>query len=120
LYDLKPDDGENQYRIQLFHLDGTVLNSDIKTVQFTILSNVTIFPNPAQNEINIALKGYSGKTVDIILYNLQGQPVHIEHITDLQKDVHSFSVDEKRLSGLYMMHIKAQGKRDVLKSVIIE
>jgi hypothetical protein len=118
-FDTKPDEGDNHYRIQQMQLDGTVLYSDVKKVNFTVLGNVTIYPNPVENDINIALKGYGGQAVDIILYDMQGKPVISEHIGVLQTPVYTLQLKDKAATGQYMIRVKAQGKRDVLKTVTV-
>jgi Secretion system C-terminal sorting domain/PA domain len=118
-FDVKPDDGENYYRIQLVQLDGSVLFSAIKMVNFSVLQNVTIFPNPVESEINIALKGYTSQAVDFVLYDMQGKPVLTEHIGSLQTPVHTLSLQEKTPTGQYMLIVKTQGKRDVIKMVTV-
>jgi hypothetical protein len=118
-YDVKPDEGDNFYRIRLVQLDGTVLFSAIKMVQFSTLSDITIFPNPVENDINIALKGYTGKNVDIFLYDMQGKSLVEEHLTAFQKEFYTFSLQDKTPMGQYMIRVKAQGKRDVIKMVTV-
>jgi Secretion system C-terminal sorting domain len=118
-FDVKPDDGENYYRVQLVQLDGAILISETKMVKFATLSHVAIFPNPAESEINIALNGYTGQAVEIILYDMQGKFVMSEQIGAVQTPIHTFTLKDKTPMGQYMIVVKSQGKRDVLKTLTI-
>jgi Secretion system C-terminal sorting domain/PA domain len=118
-FDIKPDDGENYYRVQLVQLDGSVLFSATKMVNFVVLENVSIFPNPVESEINIALKGYTNQSVDIVLYDMQGRALKTEHIGALSTSVRTFSLDDNTPSGQYMIVVKSKGKRDVTKLVTV-
>ncbi len=119
-YDLKPEEGDNNYRIKLVLLDGSVHYSEVKTVNFNKLNDIKIFPNPTEDEINISLKGYANKHIDFTLYDMQGKPIHAEHIDALQSNVHTIILKQKANAGQYMLRIKAQGKRDVIKLVTIK
>jgi Secretion system C-terminal sorting domain/PA domain len=119
-YDPKPSEGENHYRIQQIQLDGTVLMSEIRTVEFSsLLNGITIFPNPIEDEINISMKDYLGKTVDIALFDMQGKNIISRHIEVLQTPTITLPLNEKALMGQYMMHIKAKGNREVVKMLTV-
>jgi hypothetical protein len=119
-YDPKPEEGDNNYRIKSVQLDGSVVYSEVKTVNFNKLSDIKIFPNPTEDEINISLKGYANKNIDFTLYDMQGKPIHTEQIDALQSNIHTIMLKQKTTSGQYMLRIKAQGKRDVIKLVTIK
>jgi hypothetical protein len=119
-YDTKPIEGENHYRIQQIQLDGSVLMSEIRTVEFSsLLNGITIFPNPLEDEINISMKDYLGKTVDIALFDIQGKNIISQHIESLQTPTVTLSLNEKALMGQYMIHIKAKGNREVVKILTV-
>jgi Secretion system C-terminal sorting domain/PA domain len=119
-YDPEPSEGENHYRIQLIQLDGSVLISEIRTVEFSsLLNGITIFPNPVEDEINISMKDYLGKTVDIALFDMQGKNIISQHIESLQTPTITLPLNEKALMGQYMMHIKAKGNREVVKMLTV-
>jgi hypothetical protein len=119
-YDPKPEEGDNNYRIKSVQLDGSVVYSEVKTVNFNKLNDIKIFPNPTEDEINISLKGYANKNIDFTLYDMQGKPIHTEHIDALQSNIYTITLKQKTTSGQYMLRIKAQGKRDVIKMVTIK
>ena len=119
-YDSKPSEGENHYRIQQIHIDGTVLMSEIRTVEFSsLLNGITIFPNPVEDEINISMKEYLGKMVDIALFDMQGKIILSQHIEVLQTPTVAVPLNEKAVMGQYMMHIKAKGSREIVKMLTV-
>lgn len=118
VYDITPDNGDNIYRIKLVQIDGTVYISDLKTVNFNT-ENITIFPNPVEDNINIAFKGYENKAIDITLYNMQGQPIMTRQIAKMESDLVTMPVGEKMVAGQYMLRIKTNGKRETLKSFTV-
>ena len=119
-YDSKPSEGENHYRIQQIQLDGAVLMSEIRTVEFSsLLNGITIFPNPVEDEINISMKEYLGKMVDIALFDMQGKIILSQHIEVLQTPTLAVPLNEKAVMGQYMMHIKAKGSREIVKMLTV-
>jgi Secretion system C-terminal sorting domain/PA domain len=119
-FDPKPYQGENHYRIQQIQLDGSVLMSEIRTVEFSsLLKGITIFPNPVEDEINISMKDYLGKMVDIALFDMQGKNIISQHFEVLSTPVVTLPLSEKTLMGHYMIHIKAKGNRDVVKMLTV-
>ena len=112
--DANPMEGDNYYRIKTVLLDGTPQYSEVKKVNFNHLGDVAIFPNPADEYINIDLKKYEGKSVNLYVYNQLGklmQVVKVEKVNStLQRlDTQSFT------SGSYFIRVQASGVREVTK-----
>ncbi len=114
-FDNEPIDGENTYRIKLVMLDGTQRYSEPKTVNFYSANNISIFPNPTDDALNISFKGYTGQAVDLFIFDMQGKSILTQHLEKVQNTLHSIPIGEKAIAGEYMLRIKIQGKRDVLK-----
>ena len=118
-YDSKPAVGDNFYRINSIALDGSSHFSDIQKVNFKGLAgNLSLFPNPADEVLNIDLTSYKGAAVSLFVYNHLGQPVitkQIENVTDglIQVDVSNQQV------GNYLVRVVSKGKRDQTKSFIL-
>jgi spore coat protein A, manganese oxidase len=118
-YDNTPNLGDNFYRIKLLFLDGSITYTDAKKVVFDNVSNLHIFPNPTESELNIDLREYKNNTgVELYIYNYLGQVI-------LSKSIHHVSDEPLKLdvleqeTGQYLIRIVAKGKRDVTKSFII-
>ncbi len=112
--DAQPMEGDNYYRIKTVLLDGTPQYSEVKKVNFNHLGDVAIFPNPANEYIDIDLKKYEGKNVNLYVYNQLGklmQVVKVEKVNStLQRlDTQSF------IAGSYFIRIQASGVREVTK-----
>ena len=94
--------------------------SEIRTVEFSsLLNGITIFPNPVEDEINISMKEYLGKMVDIALFDMQGKIILSQHIEVLQTPTVAVPLNEKAVMGQYMMHIKAKGSREIVKMLTV-
>ena len=77
------------------------------------VQKVSVFPNPANNIVNINLTGYTGKS-DVSMYDVNGRMViHREvNTVNSQLDISSLS------AGVYMMRIKNGGKEVNMTKII--
>ena len=117
-YDKTPLDGDNIYRIKLSFLDGSTKISNIKIVNFKDLNAVRVFPNPANDMINIDLPSYKGQNVDVYLFNSLGQQKLFNNVEKL--DNTRIELDATNLPvGNYMIRVTSKDKRDVVKPVVI-
>jgi hypothetical protein len=116
--DSHPWEGENQYRITTIPIEGSPQYSDIKKLVFGKMGDITVFPNPANEYLDIDLRLYENKTVSIYLYNALGKMVKktiVEHasVTPQHLDIQDLN------TGSYLIRVQTEGKRDVLKQVKI-
>jgi hypothetical protein len=117
-YDKTPLDGDNIYRIKLTFLDGSTKISNTKIVNFKDLNAVRVFPNPANDMINIDLPSYKGQGVDVYLFNSLGQQKLFNKVEKL--DNTRIELDATNLPvGNYMIRVTSKDKRDVVKPVVI-
>ena len=116
-FDEQPTEGENRYQVTVVLNDGSTKKSDILTVNFKNLSSIRVFPNPANDYLDLDLTTYKGENVAVFMYNKFGQQVIVRQIeqsrSTLRLDVSTQSV------GNYLIRITAKGKKDVLKKVNI-
>ncbi len=118
-YDVKPTEGDNFYRINAISLDGTSTISDIQKVNFKGLAgNLSIFPNPADEVLNIDLTNYKGKAVSLFVYNHLGQAVITQQIDNVTDGLIQVDVSNQHM-GNYLVRIASKGKRDETKSFIL-
>lgn len=69
--------------------------------------NLTVFPNPANETINIQLKTLKAERVKIALYNVNGQVIKSLLTDDLETGLHYFKFDVDALPpALYFLKIK--------------
>jgi hypothetical protein len=119
VYDQKPVDGDNYYRIKLVQTNGAVIYTDVKKVVFKDLNDFRVFPNPADDHIVLDLANYRGNEVFLDVYNSLGQPVanyHIEEVGDQPFQIETVSYN----NGAYTIRVAAKGKKDVVKQVVIQ
>lgn len=77
----------------IFKWAGPALS--IPTSNSNVESAVAVYPNPAHNEVAVALRGMSGKSVEISIFNVVGQKV--------------LSVTNDYISNLFIRHIDISG-----------
>jgi hypothetical protein len=114
-YDNEPIDGDNLYRIKLVLNDGTIRYSEEKTVTFHAANGIVLYPNPAHDILNINFKGYTGKAIDITIFDMQGKRLMVQHIDKLQTMDYTLDIPENTAVGQHIILIEAQGKRDVVR-----
>jgi Secretion system C-terminal sorting domain/PA domain len=118
-YDENPMEGDNTYRIKLVLLNGEVQYSEQKVVKFSANSNVKIFPNPTEDVLNLALKGYDTQPLDIAIFDVQGKVIHSQHLDRVSNAALSIPLSDKAVSGQYMLLLKSKGKRDVMRQFTV-
>ena len=118
LYDDKPTDGDNFYRIKQVFIDGKIAFSDVKKVVFGGFHFFNVYPNPTDTELNIDLKNYQGKNVAVYLYNTYGQTVLTRHLEKVGDAPINFDMS-KLNEGQYLIRVVSKGKRDAVKMVSI-
>ena len=102
--DTKPAAGTSEYRLQLVDKDGKFTYSPVKTVR--VLGSALVFPNPAQNFVNVTLKGFSSETFVVRLFNQTGQLLQQRNVTNGGGTTIAFSVSGYP-QGNYMVEVTA-------------
>jgi hypothetical protein len=71
--DLNPNNGWNYYNLKIKDLNGNILQAGVRKVWFgTNKIKINIYPNPAQNYINIDFPNYENITL-LQIFNTEGQ-----------------------------------------------
>ncbi len=118
-YDVKPTEGDNFYRINVAYLDGTNTISEVQKVNFKgFTGNVSIFPNPADDVLNVDLSSYKGASVSLFVYNHLGQAVITQQIDKVVDGVVQVDISNQQM-GNYLLRIASKGKRDETQSFIL-
>jgi hypothetical protein len=116
--DATPLDGDNTYRIKTVENNGSSKFSDNETVTFSKNDGVRLFPNPANDYVDVDLKKYAGSQVTITVYNQFGkllQTAQVERATTAP-----FRLDFGDVAtGSYMIRVQAQGKKEVVRKLQI-
>ena len=117
-YDKNPTEGDNFYRVGVTFENGTVKYSETKKVIFSTLSTLRVFPNPADDFLDIDLKQYKGSAVSIYLYNNFGQQVQFTNIENVTDGTTRLNIASQG-TGNYILRVTSKSKRDVTKQVVI-
>jgi hypothetical protein len=117
--DNNPAEGENHYRIALYR-DGetTPQYSEIITLDFSHLTDYALFPNPANDYVDIDLEAVKYREVDIQLTDLAGKSLQKHHIESVSTATFRINLEGLQ-TGHYFMSIKSDGRREVTKKLII-
>lgn len=119
--DTKPFPGKNYYRLVQFDLDGKKEYSQIRYVNIEATDKslqISIYPNPAKNEIKIASNHFIQKA-RVVFYDL------LSGVIVLEKDFDSFaweqSLDINSIkSGLYRVYISSDKGNTSEKVVVVK
>ncbi len=111
---LTPEDGNNYYRIKMTGIDGSILYSSSRKVNFTKSRNISISPNPAKDIINIRFGTIPKQTVTITILSADGKEVAKKTIVSANEkemiDASNFA------KGYYFVKIN-EGNEVVIKTI---
>lgn len=117
-YDNDPTEGDNTYRIKVTYLDGSTKVSEAKTLNFKGIEGISLFPNPANDYVNIDLKKYKDLQVTITIYNQFGKLLQTAQIEKAASAPYHLELGDVA-SGAYLIRVQAQGKREVMRKLQI-
>jgi Lectin C-type domain/F5/8 type C domain/HYR domain/Secretion system C-terminal sorting domain len=110
-YDEDPYEGNNLYRIYLKLADGSSKISNVGTLVFEKSKGLDIFPNPASDFLNVNLKLFKGKTIDMTIVNMFGQEVFSEKIQKVENNERMLDLGPLDLAdGFYTLVIYYRGR----------
>lgn len=118
--DANPGSGTVQYRIHGYDMDGRPTLSPIKIIRTAPLANVTIFPNPAKDYVNVSLPVSEATTgmVSIRLFGQSGQLLAEKRVQGAGGTIQSFPVSSYAPGNYLVQVVTADGARQVSKVVI--
>lgn len=115
-YDNVPDEGENKYRIQQKTLSGDVAYSKVQTIVYTKGEQLSIYPNPANDEAWIDLKSFDGRAVTLVVSDMAGKVIQQKVV--VKATAAPYRLDLSAIeTGLYLVKIEAQGKRVMMRKL---
>ena len=118
--DPTPALGDNYYRIKQVYTDGSFDYTDVQNIPFNIdLENLSMYPNPAQSELNFNLKAVAGKSTNIHIINNFGQVVKSMELDKVESTNVQLSL-ENMANGFYQVLIQVEGQKPITKKLIVE
>ena len=110
--DAQPLAGTNLYRLRMIDLDNRYGYTDIKVIRTSVVSQISFFPNPAREYVNVSLGSGSGTQVVIRLINPAGQLLQEKSAESRAGVIISFPVGNYA-PGLYILSVVgADGTRE--------
>lgn len=116
--DSNPYEGFNYYRVKVTYIDGSVDFTETKRVTIADVEDFGIFPNPAQETVNVSLKGYEGKDIEIQVVNQFGSKVQSVRLNNVTDATHQLELNTVQ-NGIYSLWIFTDGRRPVSKKMIV-
>ena len=116
--DINPASGINYYRLKMVNLDGSFGYTDMKVVQSSIVTNISFFPNPAIDYVNVSLGEKANTQTTIRLINQAGQVLQEKTVAAGSGTIVSFPVQQYK-TGLYILSVaSADGTHESSKLLI--
>jgi glucose/arabinose dehydrogenase len=117
--DNQPKEGENIYRVLLYR-DGvlTPQYSELIILDFSSLTNYMLYPNPANDYVDIEMESGLYRSADIEITNALGKAVISKHIDKVVNPVTRLQLDGLE-SGQYYVRIQVADKKEVVKKLTI-
>jgi len=112
-----PMPGENFYRICFTFSDGEMYFSERKILYFKEVPPFEIFPNPTGRQINLLMKKFRGKEVEVAIFDGIGERVFFQHIPAVDDGILRIEL-ESMDPGLYAVSVTHNGKTFSRKLVI--
>ena len=107
------------YRLKMVDLDGRYGYTDIKVIRMSAISQLSVFPNPAKDFVNVSV-GASEGGLSIKLINLSGQVLQEKQITSHSGTIVSLPVHNYP-AGTYFIQVSgAGGEQHTTKIMILE
>jgi hypothetical protein len=95
-----------------------VVGSIVGTEDLTTTRHISVYPNPARQNLQVALTGFEGADVQVRLSDLTGRILSQQQVRDLHQEQLSFDVSQFP-SGLYVLHC-TDGLRNYTQQVVIK
>lgn len=104
--DEHPLSGTNFYRLQMVDLDNSYTYSQVSVVRTSTISQISFFPNPARDYVNVSLGSSTNTTgsVTVRLVSVSGQVMQEQQVAPAPGTVVSFRVTNYA-SGIYILTV---------------
>jgi Secretion system C-terminal sorting domain len=116
--DASPLPGTNYYRLKMVDLDNNYGYTNITVIRMTGVNNISFFPNPARDFVNISLGETAGSDVTIRLINQSGQVLQEKRVQGGNGTIVSLPLLQYA-AGLYILSVSQNdGSRQSNKILI--
>jgi PA14 domain/Polysaccharide deacetylase/Secretion system C-terminal sorting domain len=116
--DEKPAAGENYYRIKLVSQNGAARYSEIVPLAFDE-SNWRVYPNPAQDFVELDLKSRANQSGRVEVYDAFGRVVLTQTIDRISETPYRLNLEGVSNSGQHWVRVHVEGARDLVSPILI-
>lgn len=117
--DGNPASGVNEYRLQSVDKDGKFTYSEVKTIRNGLIGNVSIFPNPAKDYVNVTLGSEAtAGSLSIRLISQSGQLLVEKKVTNAGGTMVSLPVSNYP-QGNYLIQVVGQDGTQQISKLLI-
>jgi hypothetical protein len=117
--DGNPASGVNEYRLQSVDKDGKFTYSEVKTIRNGLIGNISIFPNPAKDYVNVTLgSDATAGSLSIRLISQSGQLLAERKVTNTGGTMVSLPVSNYP-SGNYLIQVVGQDGTQQISKLLI-
>ena len=116
--DNSPSTGENTYRVILVRNNEAPQYSSLMKLDFTKIAEYMVFPNPTTDYVDVELAAGSDKRVIILITDVSGKILIRRTVEEAGSDPERIELDDIE-SGQYFIHIKSEGKREVVRPLVV-
>ena len=117
-YDFDPLTGMNYYRVKMLNEDGSVSYSEVKALEYKDLIDFALFPNPANQYVDLNLETVVGKNVSIEVFDNLGINVLAKEIGEVTSKYHRLDIRPLK-EGHYIVWIQVEGRRPVARQLFV-
>jgi len=114
--DITPLNGVAYYRLKMVDLDTKYKYSEVKVVRSTIVKNISFFPNPARDYVNVSLTE-SSTDVTLQLISQSGQVLEERKVAAGTASTVTMQINQYA-QGIYILRVAGQGTQQSSKLVI--
>jgi hypothetical protein len=105
--DMSPVAGTNYYRLKMIDNDGKFTYSEVRKVQFGVISAAQVFPNPAVSYVMISLTSVETANYTCSIYSIDGALLKSMNLS-VSAGVQNSKVDLSQMNykGIIMVQLK--------------
>ena len=109
--DFQPVLGDGFYRVRQVFEDGSLRYSNVEKVSFDIdLTEVGVFPNPTESEVQLSLVNFEGRSAVVQIYSPLGVLMDAVSVDEIQESPLRFNVANYQ-AGLYTITVKVDQRK---------
>jgi len=116
--DKQPINGVNYYRVKQVYSDNSFDYTAVQRIDFHQIAKLSVYPNPANDEVFLNLNEVIGEKVEIQLYNYLSQQVYSKKLEKVSKTTEKVPLQAYE-NGVYLLSIKVGHHKVLTKKIVI-